>query len=52
MILRDLTVCFDIDAIKEYGTVNSDGRSSCAYGILFDKTANTRECNEIHAPLK
>ncbi|KAF7331076.1 IPPc domain-containing protein [Mycena venus] len=31
------------DAIKEYGTVNSDGRSSCAYGILFDKTANTLE---------
>ncbi|KAJ7740625.1 costars domain-containing protein [Mycena metata] len=31
------------DAIKEYGTVNGDGRSSCAYGILFDKTANTLE---------
>ncbi|KAJ7472380.1 costars domain-containing protein, partial [Mycena galericulata] len=31
------------DAIKEYGTVNSDGRSSVAYGILFDKTANTLE---------
>ncbi|KAJ7719086.1 costars domain-containing protein [Mycena maculata] len=31
------------DAIKEYGAVNSDGRSSVAYGILFDKTANTLE---------
>ncbi|KAJ6544275.1 costars domain-containing protein [Mycena capillaripes] len=31
------------DAIKEYGTVNKDGRNSVAYGILFDKTANTLE---------
>ncbi|KAJ7071738.1 costars domain-containing protein, partial [Mycena belliarum] len=31
------------DAIKEHGTVNSDGRTSVAYGILFDKTANTLE---------
>ncbi|KAK7053762.1 costars domain-containing protein [Favolaschia claudopus] len=31
------------DAIKEYGTVNSEGRSSCAYGILFDNTADTLE---------
>ncbi|KAF8905754.1 costars domain-containing protein [Gymnopilus junonius] len=30
-------------AIKEYGIVNADGRSSVAYGILFDKTANTLE---------
>lgn len=31
------------DAIKESGIVNGDGRISCAYGTLFDKTANTRE---------
>ncbi|KAJ7576722.1 costars domain-containing protein [Mycena floridula] len=31
------------DAIKEYGTVDADGKASCAYGILFDKTANTLE---------
>ena len=31
------------EAIKDYGTVNSDGRYSVAYGILFDKTANTRK---------
>ncbi|KAF8173826.1 costars domain-containing protein [Mycena galopus ATCC 62051] len=31
------------EAIKEHGTVNSDGQSSCAYGILFDKTANSLE---------
>ncbi|TFK35091.1 costars domain-containing protein [Crucibulum laeve] len=31
------------DAIKEYGTTNSDGQKSVAYGILFDKTANTLE---------
>ncbi|KDR71025.1 hypothetical protein GALMADRAFT_254174 [Galerina marginata CBS 339.88] len=30
-------------AIKDYGTVNADGNSSVAYGILFDKTANTLE---------
>ncbi|KIM42687.1 hypothetical protein M413DRAFT_444360 [Hebeloma cylindrosporum] len=31
------------DAIKEYGTINAEGKSSVAYGILFDKTANTLE---------
>ncbi|KAJ7901665.1 costars domain-containing protein [Mycena leptocephala] len=31
------------DAIKEYGTVNSDGHCSVSYGMLFDKTANTLE---------
>ncbi|KAF8812678.1 hypothetical protein BYT27DRAFT_7086743, partial [Phlegmacium glaucopus] len=30
-------------AIKDYGTVNTDGNSSISYGILFDKTANTLE---------
>jgi hypothetical protein len=30
------------DAIKEYGSINEDGNSSVAYGVLFDKTANTR----------
>ncbi|KAJ7062843.1 costars domain-containing protein [Mycena amicta] len=31
------------DAIVQYGSENSDGKSSVAYGILFDKTANTLE---------
>ncbi|KAF8164683.1 costars domain-containing protein, partial [Crassisporium funariophilum] len=31
------------NAIKDHGTVNADGKSSVAYGILFDKTANTLE---------
>lgn len=31
------------DAIKEHGTTNSDGKYSVAYGVLFDKTANTLE---------
>jgi hypothetical protein len=31
------------DAIKDYGTLNGDGQSSVSYGILFDKTADTRE---------
>ncbi len=30
------------DAIKEYGSKNSDGKYSVTYGILFEKTANTR----------
>ncbi|KAF9064559.1 costars domain-containing protein, partial [Rhodocollybia butyracea] len=30
------------DAIKEYGSLDSEGKYSVAYGILFDKTANTR----------
>ena len=36
------TYTFWSDAIKEYGTTNSDGKYSVAYGVLFDKTANTR----------
>ncbi|KIJ96469.1 hypothetical protein K443DRAFT_682322 [Laccaria amethystina LaAM-08-1] len=31
------------DAIKEHGTTNPDGKFSIAYGVLFDKTANTLE---------
>ncbi|KAJ3712537.1 costars domain-containing protein, partial [Lentinula guzmanii] len=31
------------DAIIEYGSVNSEGKHSVAYGTLFDKTANTFE---------
>ncbi|KAK0231594.1 costars domain-containing protein [Armillaria fumosa] len=31
------------DAIKEHGSLNTDGKSSVSYGILFDKTANTLE---------
>jgi len=31
------------DAIKEFGSLNSDGRFSISYGVLFDKTANTLE---------
>ncbi|KAJ4485428.1 costars domain-containing protein [Lentinula aciculospora] len=30
------------DAIKEYGSVNSEGKYSVSYGVLFDKTANTQ----------
>jgi len=30
-------------AISDYGTVNSEGKKSVAYGVLFDKTANTLE---------
>ncbi|KAJ3909702.1 costars domain-containing protein [Lentinula edodes] len=32
-----------LDAIKEYGLINSEGKHSASYGILFDKTANTLE---------
>ncbi|KAJ3820110.1 costars domain-containing protein [Lentinula raphanica] len=31
------------DAIKDYGTKDSQGRYTIAYGVLFDKTANTLE---------
>ncbi|KAF9440092.1 hypothetical protein P691DRAFT_803575 [Macrolepiota fuliginosa MF-IS2] len=31
------------DAIKTYGQVNSEGKYTIAYGILFDKTANILE---------
>ncbi|PPQ74265.1 hypothetical protein CVT24_001188 [Panaeolus cyanescens] len=31
------------NAIKDNGTTGSDGKKSVAYGILFDKTANTLE---------
>ncbi|KAJ3710846.1 costars domain-containing protein, partial [Lentinula raphanica] len=31
------------DAIKDYGTKDSKGRYTIAYGVLFDKTANTLE---------
>ena len=34
---------FLLEAIQDYGTVNTNGNNSVAYGILFDKTANTRE---------
>ncbi|CAK5276215.1 unnamed protein product [Mycena citricolor] len=30
-------------AIKQHGTTDAGGQSSVAYGILFDKTANTLE---------
>ena len=39
---RSVLNIFWPDAIKEYGTANSDGKYSVAYGVLFDKTANTR----------
>jgi hypothetical protein len=32
---------YHLDAIKEFGTVNGDSKTSVSYGILFDKTANT-----------
>lgn len=31
-----------IKAIKEHGSVNAAGQASVSYGVLFDKTANTR----------
>ncbi|KAK0463140.1 costars domain-containing protein, partial [Desarmillaria tabescens] len=31
------------EAIKEHGSLNTDGKSSVSYGVLFDKTANTLE---------
>ena len=35
---------FELEAIKEHGTVNSDGTTySISYGILFDKTQDTRK---------
>ncbi|KAJ7886212.1 costars domain-containing protein [Mycena olivaceomarginata] len=40
------------DAIKECGTVNSDGRTSCAYGTLFDKTANTLVVEALNGTLR
>ncbi|KAF9530914.1 costars domain-containing protein [Crepidotus variabilis] len=30
-------------AIKDHGSVNSDGKSSIAYGVLFKKTEDTLE---------
>jgi len=30
-------------AIKDHGNINTEGKSSVSYGILFDKTANTLE---------
>ena len=33
-----------LDAIKEYGSRNGEGRYSCSYGVLFNKTADTRGC--------
>ena len=32
-----------LEAIEEYGEINANGNSSVPYGILFEKTANTRE---------
>jgi hypothetical protein len=32
---------YNLDAIKESGTENADGKISVSYGVLFDKTANT-----------
>ncbi|KAJ7196988.1 hypothetical protein GGX14DRAFT_332379, partial [Mycena pura] len=31
------------EAIEEFGTTNSEGLRSIAYGILFEKTADTLE---------
>jgi hypothetical protein len=35
------------EAISDYGSVNSDGKKSVSYGILFDKTADTCECSGL-----
>lgn len=32
-----------LEAIKDHGNINTEGKSSVSYGILFDETANTRE---------
>ena len=32
-----------LDAIKDHGSVDIEGRNTILYGILFEKTANTRE---------
>lgn len=34
---------FELEAIKEHGTVNPDDTTSIPYGILFEKTAQIRE---------
>lgn len=31
-----------VAAIKQYGSLNAEGKYSVEYGVLFDKTANTR----------
>ncbi|KAF4615932.1 hypothetical protein D9613_011327 [Agrocybe pediades] len=31
------------EAIKDHGSVNSEGKSSVPYGVLFEQTANTLE---------
>jgi len=40
-----------LEAIKEFGSVNSDGKKSISYGLLFDKTANTRLFKTFHCYL-
>lgn len=35
------------EAISDYGSVNSDGKKSVSYGILFDKTADTCEYSSL-----
>jgi hypothetical protein len=32
-----------LDAIKDHGNANIEGIFSVSYGILFEKTADTRE---------
>ena len=38
-----------VAAIKEYGSVNAEGQTSVKYGVLFDKTANTRQSSSPFA---
>ena len=34
-------------AIKQYGTTDASGKTSCAYGVLFEKTANIRKSSPL-----
>lgn len=35
-----------LDAIKDYGNENIEGNYSVSYGVLFEKTTDTREWQE------
>jgi Costars len=35
---------FYVEAISDYGSSNADGKKSVSYGVLFEKTVDTRQC--------
>lgn len=43
-----------VDAIKKHGSKNNDGKFVIAYGVLYDKTQNTRMFwyNNLNSPTK